>query len=159
MTSSPPPTLILGAGNPFRRDDGAGRAVVRRLAGRLPEGVEILELSGEASELLRAFEGRDTVIVVDAVQTGAPPGTIRVLNAGETPLPADLLAQSTHGFGVGQAIELARRLGRLPRRICVVAIEGENFAIGEGLSPAVDRAIDVAAGRVLETLGAGSSYS
>ena len=55
------------------------------------------------------------------------------------PLPARTL--STHGFGVADAIELARSLGRLPERLDVYAIEGADFGHGDELTPAVAGAV------------------
>ncbi len=57
---------------------------------------------------------------------------------------------STHSFGVAEAVELARALGRLPARIVVFGIEGRDFAQGEGLSPDVDAAVDEVVRRVTE---------
>ena len=51
------------------------------------------------------------------------------------------LRSSTHAFGVADAVELARALGRLPGRLDVYAIEGASFAAGDRLSPAVERAV------------------
>ncbi len=115
-----------------------------------------MELSGEAGELLEAWRENEFVVVVDAVSSGAEAGTVHRFDAGEEPLPAQLLTRSTHGWGVAQAIELGRTLGRLPRRLILYGIEGQDFELGESLSPAVERALDEAAERVGGEL-AGSS--
>jgi len=141
-------TLVLGAGNRWRRDDGAGREVARRLRQRLPESVRVVEVNGEATELLAAWEGAEAAVVVDAVSSGSPPGTVHRFDAAAEPLPASLTTPSSHGFGVPQAVELGRRLGRLPPRILVYGIEGEDFGHGEGLSRAVERAV----GEVVEAV-------
>ena len=54
-------------------------------------------------------------------------------------VPAQLSFQSTHVFGVGEAIELARVLEQLPPILIVYAIEGENFSTGIGLTSKVER--------------------
>lgn len=138
---SPHPILILGVGNPLRRDDGAGPAVVRRLAGRLPPGVEARRLSGEALELMAAWQGAGSVLVVDAVSSGAAAGTLHRLDATAGPLPATLTSASSHGLGAAQAVELARALGRLPERLVFYGIEGGDFTPGEGLTPVVEEAV------------------
>jgi hydrogenase maturation protease len=79
---------------------------------------------------------------VDAVRSGAEPGTVHRIDATHEPLPATLSAASTHTLGVGEAIELARALGRLPARVVVYGIEAESLAAGEELTPAVERAVD-----------------
>ena len=60
------------------------------------------------------WAGADEVVVVDAVRSGAPPGTRAPLRRAGEPLPPALRGASTHAFGLAEAIELARALGRLP---------------------------------------------
>ena len=91
--------------------------------------------------LVDAWGPEDDVTIVDAASSGAPAGTIHRLDPVAQPLPPGLLASSTHAFGVPDASELARALGRLPRALRVYGIEGENFEAGTQLSPAVDRAV------------------
>jgi len=144
--------VIVGVGNEYRRDDGAGLAVAARLQGRVPGCVDIIACEQEPSRLLDAWDGADTALVVDAVESGAAPGTLSRFDASELPIPARLFRTSTHAFGVGDAIELARVLGRLPARIVVFGVEGAEFAAGEGLSAAVAAAIEPAVTAVLEDL-------
>jgi hydrogenase maturation protease len=132
---------IVGVGNPWRSDDGAGLAVARALRGTIP-GVEVLEREGEPAALIEAWDGADAAWVVDAVRSGAPPGTIHRFDAGEGPLPAELFGASTHHLGVADAVELARVLGRLPGRLVVVGIEGASFGAGDTLTPEVAAAVD-----------------
>jgi hydrogenase maturation protease len=133
--------LVVGVGNAWRRDDAVGLAVARRLAGELPGAVTVLECEGEPLGLLDAWEGADVVLVVDAVSSGAEPGTVHRLDAA-SPLPAALFRGSTHALGVAEAVELGRALGRLPSRLAVYGVEGERFEAGEGLTPAVERAAE-----------------
>lgn len=132
---------VVGVGNAWRQDDGAGLAVARRLRGELPPEVEVLEWEGEPVGLLDVFAEADAVVLVDAVSSGTPAGTVHRLDAGAGPLPARLFRGSTHALGLAEAVELARALGRLPRRLTVYGIEGERFEAGEGLSPPVARAV------------------
>ncbi len=144
--------IIIGVGNPFRRDDAAGVAVARRLRGTLPAGGRILEREGDLASLLEAWGAADEVVIIDAMSSGATPGTIRRFDAQARRLPAGFARGSTHAFGVAEALDLARALGRLPARVVVYGIEGRDFAAGEGLSPEVAAAVDEVARRVaLET--------
>jgi hydrogenase maturation protease len=129
-------------GNPWRCDDAAGLEVARLLRGTLPAGVELLEREGEPTALIDAWEGADVLWLVDAVSSGAEPGTLHRLDASESELPQDLFRRSTHHVGVAEAVELARVLGRLPARTIVFGIEGGSFEIGDELTPAVAAAID-----------------
>jgi hydrogenase maturation protease len=134
--------ILIGVGNAWRGDDGAGLAVARRVRELSPAGVEVREVEGDATALVEAWSGAEGVVVVDAAQSGALPGTVRRFDARARPLPARSLRSSTHAFGVSDAVELARALDRLPARLDVYAIEGASFTAGERLSPAVERAVD-----------------
>ena len=89
---------------------------------------------------------------MDAVESGADPGTLHRVDASREPVPAHVFRSSTHAFGVGEAIELARALGRLPKRIVVYGVEGATFAAGVGLTPQVETAVDGVVEAVLEDL-------
>jgi hydrogenase maturation protease len=140
--------LIIGIGNEYRGDDAIGLIVARRLKGRLPDSSTVLEQSGEGAALMEAWRGVETVIIIDAVISGAEPGTIRRLDAKTQSLPKDAFRCSTHAFGVAEAIELSRAMGELPRSLIVYGIEGKNFAAGVGLSPEVEKAACEAVRRV-----------
>ena len=140
--------IVIGAGNDFAGDDAAGR-LARSLRQLLPD-VTILESSGDGMALLDCWTADDDVILVDAAVTGAPPGTIHTLDAVAAPLPESLRLASSHAFGVGQGIELARALGRLPRRPTVHAIEGVRFDTNAEVTPEVARAIERGAAAVIE---------
>ncbi len=147
------PAAVIAVGNPLRADDGAGVAVLRRLAGRVPAGVRLVELGGEPAELLDAWEGLGAVIVVDALRGGGVPGTVRRFDASSDPLPARCASASTHGLGVGEALELGRALGRLPGRVVIVGIEvADGHTVGGELSRPVQDAIEDAVARVLAEL-------
>ena len=140
---------MIGIGNPWQGDDAAGLTAARLLRDRLPEDVEVRELEGEPVVLVDAMEGADHVVLIDAVSSGSPPGMVHRIDAAEGPLPATLSAASTHNLGVGEAIELARSLGRLPRRVVLYGVEAERIAAGAELTPAVARAVDEVVERVL----------
>jgi hydrogenase maturation protease len=67
-------------------------------------------------------------------------------------LPARFFRSSTHAFGVGDAVELARTLGRLPSRMVVYGVEGSDFDAGAALSPPVLAAVDNVVRRLEEEL-------
>jgi hydrogenase maturation protease len=131
--------LILGCGNPDRSDDAAGLLVVRRLR---ELSVDALEHSGEALALIETWSGTPEVIVIDAVVSGAPPGTITVWAAFNLSLLPDQPRCSTHALGLAEAIELARVLDRLPTKLTLYGIEGVNFEHGGPLSPRVAEAVE-----------------
>jgi hydrogenase maturation protease len=140
---------VLGIGNAWQGDDAAGLIVAQRLLEHVLDGVEVRELEGEPVSIVEAIDGAGEAFLVDAVRSGAQPGTVHRIDASDEPVPATLSAASTHTLGVGEAIELARSLGRLPSRVVLYGIEAESLAAGEGLTPAVARAVDEVVERVL----------
>ncbi len=148
------PVMVIGIGNPYRRDDAAGRAVVQGLAGRVPVQVMLREHDGEGTSLMDAWQGAELVIITDAVASGAAPGSIVRFDAHTGPVPATAVRDSTHAVGLPEAVELARALGRLPHRLIVYGIAGAAFDAGEGLSPAVEQAVEDVAVRVLQDIAA-----
>jgi hydrogenase maturation protease len=144
--------LVVAVGNQLRGDDAAALAVAARLEGRVPTEVDVVPCEQEPSRLIDAWQGAEAALIVDAVASGAAPGTLHRFDASAEPVPARVFRSSTHAFGVGEAIELARALGKLPRRVLVYGIEGEVFAAGEGLTPAVETAVERAAAAVLDDL-------
>ena len=146
-------TLIIGLGNEYRRDDAVGLVVARRLREAAPESVRVLEESGEGAALIESWQGADAVILIDAVHSGAKPGTIHRFDAHAQPIAKKFFRFSTHAFGLAEAVELARALGRLPPRLIVYGVEGKSFEAGVGLSPEVEEAAQEVTERVLGELG------
>ncbi len=147
--------LVVCIGNELVADDGAGHAVYRVLAARLPAvGMRLALLGLGGMSLVDQFAGEEQLIVVDAVQLGAPAGTIHVLDWEA--LPFSGYQFSCHGIGVREAIEVSRKLfpEMTPQTVHLVGIEGRCFdQLGEGLSDAVAAAVVPAADAVFGLLG------
>jgi len=143
LSSYPP--LIVGIGNPFRHDDGVGPWVAQRLA---RAGLETTEHAGDGTGLLDLFLTRPSLILIDATRSRQPPWTYVCLDAGVAPVQADLFHYSTHRFGLAEAVETARTLGLLPRRLIIHGIEGQSFGQGQGLSEVVETAAEALVDRL-----------
>lgn len=129
--------LIIGCGNRDRGDDAAGVMVAESLR---QLGIDVQVRRGEPAELIEAWCGVDDVIVVDAVMTGAPAGSVICWDGQH--LPAFPTTPSTHGLGLAEAIELSRVLGCLPIKLRVYGIEGRHFEIGVEVSHEVKDAVE-----------------
>jgi len=136
-------------GSPFRGDDAVGPVVAERLRAA---GAHVLDCADEPTRLLGQWDGLDTVVVVDAVRSGAAPGTLHRIDAADGPLPRDVGLASTHAMGIADALDLGRALGRAPRRVVVLGVEGASFGIGDELTPAVAEALDELVASVLAEL-------
>ncbi len=135
--------VVIGIGNVYRGDDAVGLAVAERLRAREPSGVTVLDCEQEPTRLLDAWEGADVALVVDAAASGAvEAGTVHRFDTSEGRIPARVFRSSTHAFGVGDAVELARALGRLPGRVVVYGVEGADFTTGAALSAPVEAAVE-----------------
>lgn len=156
MTREPPHgfgAVVIGLGSEDRGDDAVGAVVARAVAGlRLP-GVTLVEHE-DPTALLDLWKGHDLVVVVDAVCSGSPPGTIHWLETGPDSGPLTERAWTstgrggTHAIGLAEVVELARVLGRLPARVVLVGVEAAGFDHGEPLSPPVAAAVDAAVVRI-----------
>ncbi len=147
--------LVIGIGNPDRGDDAAGLAVATRIREAAPPGhVTVRELIGDQLALLDAWTGASDVYVVDAVCSGGTPGTVYRFDAADT-LTDRFRHRGTHTFSLADVVELARALGRLPRRLAGFGIEGAQWELGSALSPQVAAAVGTVTSQLLKELKAG----
>jgi len=147
-----PRRLVIGIGNAERGDDAVGLLVARLLRGRVPEDVEIRERDGEASALLELLGTADAAYLIDAAVSGTAAGTVNRFDCVSEPLPKAVRAVSTHGFGVSEAVDLARVLGRLPACCVLYTIEAGTVAPGAELSTAARASAEAVAQRVVAEL-------
>ena len=142
-TRGPAKLKVVGIGNAWRSDDAVGLVVARRLREVLPGSVEVLEREGEPTGLIETWADAEALWLVDAVSSGAPPGTVHRVDASHDELPEQFGGGSTHHFSLGEAVAMARALGRLPEHVVVFGVEGERFEIGDELTPEVAAAVPV----------------
>lgn len=136
--------LVLGLGNDILGDDAIGLRVARALAQRVAPGhdLTIAEDTRGGLDLVEHMQDHDRVLVIDAIQTGSPPGTLHHLGLASIPTQRTATA---HGINLRMALELGRQAGmRLPPEaaIAILGVEaGDVLTFAEGLSPAVEQAI------------------
>jgi len=147
---------VIGLGQPLRGDDAAGLGAVRRWQEQYPETasqpdvrVEIFELPGLA--LLDLLNGAEAAIIVDAVQSTLPPGTLIRVGPDELASFAPD-AQSAHGWGVAETLKLGVSLypELVACRITLLGIVGKNFEMGAGISPQVESSLVEACKKIEE---------
>jgi len=132
--------LFLGVGNLYRADDGIGPLLAQRLAGDkslLKKKVDITPHSGEGASLMHIWEGADKVVIVDAMKSGGKVGELHRFDAIKQTLNHDVFRYSSHLFGLAEATEMARALGKLPKAMVIFGIEGVEFTFGAAMSPEV----------------------
>jgi hydrogenase maturation protease len=143
---------VIGVGNAYRSDDAVGLVVARTLRGALPDGVTVLEREGEPTSLMDAWDGADAVWLVDAVSSGAAPGTLHRIDATSRAIPDAFARTSTHHFGLPEAVELARSVGRLPRLLVVYGVEGKTFDVGDSLTAEVAAAVGMVSAAIRDEI-------
>lgn len=158
MTSNPEdslrnraPFLVLGLGNTLLGDDGLGPALIEQLLQeqeRWKDRIEFLDGGTQGLALLGPLSGREAIIIVDALATGAPPGTTRILNVSEIFQMGVNRANTSHEGNASELLAVAKVLDELPDHVFVVAVEPQNIATGYGLSESARRALPIAANRV-----------
>lgn len=143
---------IVGVGNEFRGDDAVGLMVLQQLKGNLPAGARTIELTGDQSYLLELMRSTDAMIIVDAVQSSAPAGTIFRVDAGQGPAPKEFLSFSTHSFDSVNAVELARALGSLPGIMLIYGIVGKDFSYTTRRTAEAVEAVEIVRARILNDI-------
>ena len=134
--------LLVCIGNPLVGDDAVACHIHDRLNGLNLDGVRLVNLETSGIRLLDVLEGEPLLIVVDAMNTSAPPGTVHLLNWSELPNPTGAPLTS-HDIGIREAIEICRRIQpeKSPQAVFLVGVEGRVFDQFCGMSTEVEAAI------------------
>jgi hydrogenase maturation protease len=153
----PSPTLVLALGNPLRGDDGAGPAVLERLAAKgLPDGVELVDGGLAGLETILYLQHRRRAIILDAADFGAIPGAWRRVSLGglqHTP-PED--TPGVHAAGLREALLLGDALGILPPEVVLYMIQPRQTGWESALSEDVRASLDAVCEAVHSELSRGA---
>lgn len=132
---------VICVGSPFG-DDAVGLLAAPLIEARLtPLGVPVACFDRPGARLVQVLEGLDSVLLVDAVKSGAAPGTLHRREGLDWTLRALARHTSTHGFGLAEAVALAQRLGRAPRHWLLFGVEIARLTPEAELSVAVAAAL------------------
>ena len=135
---------VVGCGNPHAGDDSVGLEVVRRLRARGEGACELLEMPQASVEMLDLLQGAGVVLFVDAVSSGAPPGTVHLVPLPSSAIePRALSSLSSHGWGLAEMLGLAGALGRPTPQLMLLGVEVGTVGPGEACTPAVEGAIQI----------------
>ncbi|MGD8351686.1 MAG: HyaD/HybD family hydrogenase maturation endopeptidase [Nitrospirota bacterium] len=146
-------TAIFGIGNLLLGDEGAGIHAIRALRERyiLPEGLDIVDGGTMGLDLLPYVEGVERLLIVDAIDLGAEPGTIKVLEGERVRRFLDTKF-SVHQIGLPDMLFAAELKGILPPELCIVGIQPAVIETGLDMSEAVaknfEALLDAVAGRL-----------
>jgi hydrogenase maturation protease len=135
--------VVLGMGNVLRRDEGLGVRALQRLQERfdVPPTVELVDGGTLGLELISYLDQAQRLIVLDAILTDGPPGTLACLTANE--VPAFLgIKSSQHEVGLSDLLAVEQLRGNMPDEIVVLGLHPETIELGWELSHAVEAQLD-----------------
>jgi hydrogenase maturation protease len=136
---------LIGVGSPFGDDTLGWRAVDWLQGSALPACYPTIHFTFHQSDrpgafLLEQLRGCDGAIIIDAMQAGLPPGTVRQFSAEQIGSETGLL--STHGFGVAETLALGHSLAKatgeselLPKQLSIIGIEMGTNVVAERWRP------------------------
>lgn len=147
--------LVLGIGNLIMTDDGVGVRVAQRLVEeyRFPEGVTVMDGGTLGLDLLPHLEGVERLLMVDAVETGGPPGTVMRMVGEDIPVALQTKL-SPHQMGLQDLLAVAELQGNRPAEMVLWGVQPESIELGMELSPAVAAQVDCLVDAVLAELAA-----
>jgi len=147
-------TLILGIGNPLWADEGFGVRAVELLHDRyrFPPEVEVMDGGTQGLFLIPLVRGADNLLVLDAIDFGDPPATVRVVRGDGVPRYLGAKKVSMHQTGFQEVLATASLAGDLPSRLTLIGVQPLTLDdFGGGLTPPVaDRLDEVVALAVAE---------
>ena len=122
---------ILGLGNILMSDEGVGVHTVNEFQKRytVPEYVEIVDGGAAGLDLIPFIEGREKVLMVDAVNFDQDPGFIGILENDAIPVRITEKA-SMHHLGLMDVLSIVRMSGNMPKELCLIGIQPKSLELG-----------------------------
>jgi hydrogenase maturation protease len=142
--------IVAGVGNVLRGDDGFGPAVTE-LLDHLPEGADVVETGiGGIALLQELMRGYDGLILIDAVERGAEPGTVFLI---EPEVENGVHVPDIHLANPHRVLSMAKTMGVLPERVVIIGCQPLDVEeMCQGLSEPVQRALAPAVTRIEEII-------
>ena len=148
-------TLILGIGNTLLADEGTGIHMLDYMRRHYPELTDVEYLDGGTLSFTLApwIEEADNLIVIDAAELDAPPGTVEVFTGEDMDRFAGKTKRSVHEVSLGDLLAIAHLTDAIPENRVLIAIQPEKVDWGSCLSNPVKQALPAAAQQIVERLG------
>jgi hydrogenase maturation protease len=143
--------LVAGVGNLLFSDEGLGVHVIRELSRKsLPEEVELADVGTATFELTRLMDGKDKVVIVDAILTDDAPGTIYRLTPDDIKSRRKKFAASLHQFGVLEALQCHAADATRPEVVIVAVVPKDYRTLSTDLTPELESRVESIVSAVLE---------
>jgi hydrogenase maturation protease len=145
--------LVAGVGNLLFSDEGVGVHVVRELSKiSLPEEVELADVGTATFELTRLMDGKDKVVIVDAILTDDAPGTIYRLTPDDLKSRKKRLAASLHQFGVLEALQCRTADLSRPQVVILAVVPKDYYTLATDLTPELESRLGSIVSEVLNEI-------
>ncbi|MGD9171957.1 MAG: HyaD/HybD family hydrogenase maturation endopeptidase [Candidatus Thiodiazotropha sp.] len=148
-------TLVIGMGNVLMQDEGVGVRAVEELQSRyhIPDGMEIVDGGTAGMELFEPMRQADILIIADAVNTGAPYGSlVRIAN---DEIPAFFQTKlSNHQLGVSDLLALLSLKGEMPEQVIIIGMVPHSLENRLGLTPEAAEGLEGMVRMLLDELAA-----
>ena len=153
MENSEKKTLVIGMGNVLMQDEGIGVRAVEELVNRyhIPTGVEVVDGGTTGMELFQPMRQADNLIIADAVNTGAPYGSlVRIAN---DEIPAFFQTKlSNHQLGVSDLLALLTLKGETPEQVTIIGMVPHSLENRLGLTPEAKAGLEAMVQMLVEEL-------
>ena len=144
--------LILGLGNILLGDEGVGVRVIEQLFSHpLPDEIEVIDGGTAGYELINFFEGKEKVIIVDAVKTDDTPGSVYKMDLSIVQ-EDETVQLSLHQIGLKNVFKMASMMDLNPEVTLVGIVPKDYQDYNIGLSEEVEKAIPLAIETVLKEI-------
>jgi hydrogenase maturation protease len=146
---------VLGIGNVLWADEGFGVRCVEALQARhaFPAHVQLVDGGTQGLYLVPQVSGARRLLILDAVDYGLPPGTLKLVEDDEVPRFLGAKKMSLHQTGFQEVLALAQLTGHYPEQVLLIGCQPEELEdFGGSLRPSVKAALEQALALAVERL-------
>lgn len=138
--------LIACLGNPLMGDDGIGTLIAKELAS---EGLEVVICGSDLSPVLVRLDNLEVLIIVDAIDWGANPGSVIVARLEDF---EEVRLRMSHSLPVTEILKLMKKLFGKPSDVYIIGVQPGHIKPGIEFTPQVRKAIHTVTAKVKDIL-------
>ncbi len=141
-STTPANFLVLGLGNLLMNDDAAGLQALFELQKRFPNREHFQTFDGgtQGLSLLHIISWADSLLLLDAVNIGEPPGTVVLIEGDDIDTVMESKV-SPHQVGLQDLLATAELIGDRPKTVRLIGIQAQSIEMEMELSPAVEQGL------------------
>jgi hydrogenase maturation protease len=146
--------LIAGIGNLLLTDEGVGVHIIRELSKRkLPENVELVDIGTASFDLLTFMQGKDKVIIIDAIAVDDKPGAMYRLSPDDIVSGKQELLTSLHQFGIPEVLSSIKQKGEKIEIVIFGIVPKDYQTYGTELTPELKESLPKIIKEILKEIG------